>query len=71
MILGISLATFTQLHVIIVQSFQKIPLFHVLAPTQKEAPFAIAQGALLILLVGLGVVAFKKFRPLPRARAAT
>lgn len=65
------LALYLNCFVLLVQSFQKIPLFHALAPTQKEPPFAIAQGALLILFIGLGVVVFKKFRPLARARAAT
>jgi hypothetical protein len=55
--------------VLVVQSFQKIPFFHALAPTQKEPPFAIAQGALLILFIGLGVAAFRKFRPLFKAPA--
>jgi len=55
--------------VLVVQSFQKIPFFHALAPTQKEPPFAIAQGVLLILFIGLGVAAFRKFRPLFKAPA--
>jgi hypothetical protein len=63
------LALYLNCFVLIVQSFQKISILHALAPTQKEPPFAIAQGALLILFVGLGVVAFKKFRPLTQARA--
>ena len=55
--------------VLVVQSFQKIPFFHALAPSQKEPPFAIAQGVLLILFIGLGVAAFRKFRPLFKAPA--
>jgi hypothetical protein len=106
MILGMSLATFTQFHVVIsliaiiglyaynlagawrgtyvvsavvalyfncfvlvVQSFMKVPFLHELAPTQKEPPFAVAQGVLLILFVGLGIAAFRKFRPMMRAPA--
>lgn len=64
------LALYLNCFVLIVQSFQKISFFHALAPTQKEPPFALAQGALLILFIGLGVVAFKKFRPLAQAPAA-
>jgi hypothetical protein len=56
--------------VLVVQSFQKIPFFHALAPTQKEPPFAVAQAILLILFVGLGIAAFKKFRPMLRVPAA-
>jgi hypothetical protein len=55
--------------VLVVQSFMKIPFFHALAPTQKEPPFAVAQGVVLILFIGLGVAAFKKFRPIIRAAA--
>jgi hypothetical protein len=53
--------------VLVVQSFQKISFVHALAPTQKEPPFAIAQGVLLILFIGLGIAAFKKFRPMMQA----
>jgi hypothetical protein len=55
--------------VLIVQSFQKISFLHALAPTQKEPPFAVAQAALLIVFIGLGVAAFKKFRPMIQAPA--
>jgi hypothetical protein len=56
--------------VLVVQSFQKVPFFHALAPTQKEPPFAVAQVILLILFVGLGVAAFRKFKPLAQVPAA-
>jgi hypothetical protein len=55
--------------VLVVQSFGKIPFFHALAPTQKEPPFAVAQGVVLILFIGLGIAAFKKFRPRTQAPA--
>jgi hypothetical protein len=56
--------------VLVAQSFQKIAFLHALAPTQKEPPFAVAQVILLILFVGLGIAAFRKFRPLSRVAAA-
>jgi hypothetical protein len=55
--------------VLVVQSFGKIPFFHALAPTQKEPPFAVAQGVVLILFIGVGVATFKKFRPMNRTAA--
>jgi hypothetical protein len=64
------IALYFNCFVLVAQSFQKIPFFHALAPTQKEPPFAVAQGILLILFVGLGIAAFRKFRPLPRVPAA-
>ncbi len=49
--------------VLVVQSFQKIPILHVLAPQGNEPPFAIAQGAVLIFYVVMGYLAVKRFRP--------
>jgi hypothetical protein len=56
--------------VLVVQSFQKIAFFHALAPTQKEPPFAVAQVILLLLFVGVGIAAFRKFRPIVQVPAA-
>jgi hypothetical protein len=57
------IALYLNCFVLVVQSFQKIEFFHALAPTQKEPPFAAAQGVVLLLFVGLGIATFKKFRP--------
>jgi hypothetical protein len=62
-------ALYLNCFVLVVQSFMKIPFFHALAPTQKEPPFAVAQGVVLILFIGLAIAAFKKFRPMTRAPA--
>jgi len=51
--------------VLIVQSFQKIPVLAPLAPTQSEPPFQIAQGAALALFIVLGILALRKFHPRP------
>ena len=48
--------------VLVAQLFQKTPALKELAPTQSEPPFAIAQGLLLILFVGLGFGAVRGFR---------
>jgi hypothetical protein len=63
------IALYFNCFVLVVQSFQKIPFFHAWAPTQKEPPFAVAQGVLLVLFIGLGIAAFKKFRPMIQVRA--
>jgi hypothetical protein len=47
----------------IVQTFQKVALFNAFAPTQKEAPFAIAQSVLLLVFVTAGVLALRRFAP--------
>lgn len=61
-VVGAVLAEYFNCFVLVVQSFQKIPALHAFAPTQKEPPFAAAQGALLLLFAVLGVLAFKRFR---------
>jgi hypothetical protein len=63
------LAQYFNFFVLIAQSFQKIPALHALAPTQKEPPFAIAQGAALLLFVVLGLQAVRKFHPTPASAA--
>jgi hypothetical protein len=47
----------------VIQAFLKVPAIHDLAPTQTEPPFLIAQGAVLLLFVVLGLMALKKFHP--------
>ncbi len=68
-VIGAIVALYFNCFVLVVQSFQKISFFHALAPTQKEPPFAVAQAILLILFVGLGLAAFRRFRPLRRVPA--
>ncbi|MGC1570521.1 MAG: hypothetical protein WA750_00340, partial [Pseudolabrys sp.] len=49
--------------VLIVQSFQKVPALHALAPTQSEPPFLIAQGCALVVFLAVGFFAASRFRP--------
>jgi hypothetical protein len=56
------IALYFNVFVLVVQSFMKVPALHDLAPTQSEPPFAIAQGAVLLLFVVLGILAAKRFR---------
>jgi hypothetical protein len=56
--------------VLVVQSFQKVPFLHQFAPTGKEPAFAAAQGMLLVLFIGFGVAALRRFRPLAMPSAA-
>lgn len=55
------IALYFNCFVLVVQLFEKVPALHALAPTQKEAPFAIAQVILLALFLGFTVTAAKKF----------
>jgi len=58
-------ALYFNVFVLIVQSFQKVPVLQKLAPTQSEPTFLIAQGVALIAFLILGTRAARKFRPGP------
>jgi hypothetical protein len=54
--------------VLIVQSFQKIPVLHALAPTQSSEPaFAGTQGVALLAFVMVGYLSFRHLQPRPFA----
>jgi hypothetical protein len=63
------LALYLNGFVAVVQAFLKIPSLKALAPTQTEPPFAIAQGAVLVLFVVLGILAVRAFHPKGEALA--
>jgi hypothetical protein len=66
-------ALYLNVFVLVAQMFQKIPALHALAPTQADPPFQIAEAGVLVVFVLLGVLATRKFDPMPvvvRARAA-
>jgi hypothetical protein len=60
---GAVISLYLNVFVLIVQLFLKVPAIHALAPTQAEPPFAIVQGAVLVIFVVLGVVAAIRYRP--------
>jgi hypothetical protein len=70
--ISIVVAVYLDAFVAVVQAFLKVPSLKALAPTQSEPPFAIVQGLLLLLFVGIGVSAFRRFKieKLPMAAAA-
>jgi hypothetical protein len=49
----------------VVPSFQKLAFLKALAPTQSEPPFLVEQILVLGLFIVLGIVAAKRFHPLP------
>ncbi|HEY1465390.1 MAG TPA: hypothetical protein VGF44_18390 [Terriglobales bacterium] len=55
------ISLYFNMFVLVVQSFEKVPALHALAPTQKEAPFAVAQLVLLVLFIIFTIIAAKKF----------
>ena len=57
-------ALWFNIFVLIVQSFQKIPFLHALAPTQSNEPaFIAAQGGAFVILLALCAFALFRFRP--------
>lgn len=57
------IALYFNVFVGVAQAFIKIPALRTLAPTQSEPPFAIAEGAVLLLFVVLGFLGVRKFHP--------
>jgi hypothetical protein len=53
--------------VLIVQSFQKIPVLKAWAPTQTEPAFLIVQGSAFIVFLALIILATARFRPVQLA----
>lgn len=54
-------ALYLNVFVLVVQLFMKTPHLAQLAPTQREAPFAVTQGLVLAIFVWLGRGAVKGF----------
>jgi len=57
------MALYLNVFVLVVQSFEKVPALKVMAPTQSEPPFLVAQFAVLALFIVLTILAVKKFHP--------
>lgn len=55
------LALYLNSFVAVVQSFLKVPALKVLAPTQKEPPFLIAQLIVMAVFIVLGILGVRKF----------
>jgi hypothetical protein len=55
------LAFYLLIFVLVAQLFGKVPALHALAPTQSEPPFAIAQGAVLVVFAVLTWKAAARF----------
>jgi hypothetical protein len=62
-VVGATAALYLNVFVGVVQSFQKLPLLHALAPTQSEPPFLVAQLAVLAIFIALGILAVIRFHP--------
>ena len=57
------MALYFNLFVGVVQAFAKVGRLRMLAPTQTEPPFALAQGAVLLFFLIVAAIALRRFRP--------
>jgi len=58
-VVGVIVSEYLLSFVTVAQAFGKVPFLHVLAPTLKELPFAVAQGIVLVLFVTLAALAIR------------
>jgi hypothetical protein len=63
-VIGAGIALYLNVFVLVVQLFRKVPALNALAPTQSEPPFALTQGAVLVVFVVLVAAAAMRFRPI-------
>jgi hypothetical protein len=68
--IGATLALYLNFFVLVVQSFEKSPVLHALAPTGSEPPFLVTQIVALAGFITLGTLATKRFGKAPVTRAA-
>ena len=61
-------ALYLNVFVLVAQGFLKVPALHDLAPTGSEPPFAIVQGIVLVIFIGLGIWAARRFHPTPQRK---
>src|SRR6266404_9396897 len=62
-VVGAVISLYFNVFVLVVQSFEKIPALHAIAPTQNEPPFKLIQLVVLALFALLTIIAAIRFRP--------
>jgi hypothetical protein len=68
-VISSAIALYFNVFVAVVQSFEKVPALHALAPTQKEPPFAVVQLSVMALFVVATVFAVRRFKPAATAQS--
>ena len=66
-IVGAAFVLYLNFVVLIVQSFQKVPFLHALAPNQNEPPFLATQTVGLVVFIVLTALAVRRFQKHPAA----
>ena len=62
-VIGAVISLYFNAFVLIVQSFEKIPALHAMAPTQTEQPFKLTQSIVLALFILLTIISGMRFHP--------
>jgi hypothetical protein len=62
-VIGALVLLFFNCLVLIVQSFQKIPVLNALAPNGNEPPILAAQVVLLVVIALVGIFSLRRFHP--------
>jgi hypothetical protein len=68
-VVGAVISLYFNVFVLIVQSFEKIPALHAMAPTQTEQPFKLTQLIALALFILLTIISVIRFHPERRTAA--
>jgi hypothetical protein len=61
-VIGAVICLYFNLFVAVVQTFEKIPTLHAMAPTQTEPPFKVTQLSVLAIFVVFAIAAAIRFR---------
>ena len=64
-VIGVLVALYLNVFVLIVQVFQKVPAVQAMAPTQAEPPLLFTQLVVMALFLALSIVAAIRFRTKP------
>ena len=62
-VVGAVAALYFNSFVLVVQSFLKLPVLHMLAPNGSEPAFTLTQGIVLVFYLVTGFLAVKRFHP--------
>jgi hypothetical protein len=62
-VVGAVISLYFNVFVFVVQSFEKIPALHAVAPTQTEQPFKLTQLVVLAVFVLVTIIAAIRFHP--------
>jgi hypothetical protein len=62
-VIGAVVSLYFNVFVLTVQSFEKIPALHAIAPTQTEQPFKLTQLFVLVLFILLTIISGMRFHP--------